>query len=289
MNMEKLQTNNEVIKSIEISKEEIEAINSINKFLDELSQEEIKYFNGPIGYEESTAEKIQEIFEKKKNKLEEKTFSSAEERHAFIFKAKREAEYESCSDVVEYKNNQLSRLIEFIEKQKIWKTKISTASNINYSVYIHKNFENFIQDLKKSEEYHKINSFAGQNRNSLYYISNSGVSLRIKMARLHPNGNIREALQHANELFLCVDEITDPDQKEKSVNGSSEFPSQIVSFEPRLGHRVEEFFTQNFINHQEGNFKSGIKILKEKDKIIIKNSDGYHSGHYINNIYNLER
>jgi len=148
--------------------------------------------------------------------------------------------------VVDYKNNQLNKLVEFIEKQEIWKTKFSTASNINYSPYKHENLNKFTEDLERSEEYHGLNSFAGQNRNSFYYISNSGLSLRIKMGKLHPNGNIREALKRPNELCVCLDEVTDPDYRPKSTKDSFEIKSEFISFVPKVGFRVEEFLTRDF-------------------------------------------
>lgn len=107
---------------------------------------------------------------------------------------------------------------------------------------------------------HKKFSFAGQNLNSIYFISNSGISLRIKPSSLFGNGNIQEALEHACESSFCIDDISDEDYKYKS----DEFPLKFVSFEPKIGYRVEEFFTKEFVDHAEGNFKPKIQIIKDK-------------------------
>lgn len=281
-NLENMKT----LKTIEISAEEIEAINSIQDFVFQLRTEEFEHFGGPIHYEEGVSEKIQELFQNKKAKLEKDQDLTKEKRDELRWIAKREAEYEACADVIDYKNEQLKRLTDFIESQKIWKAKFSTASNIGYSKYNHENMGVFIDDLEKSGEYHKRNSFAGQNFNSLYYISNSGISFRINMSDLHPNGDIEDSIQPLAELSICIDEVTDPDNSEViSKNGSSEFPSKIVSFDPKIGYRVEEFGTNDFRNHKNGDFASKIQVLKNNDKIIIKDFDASHPGHYINKIY----
>lgn len=279
-----IENSGEIIKSIEIPREEFKCLGDVTNFVSQLSKEEHQYFDGPIGYLAGANDEIEEIFQKKKSQLGEESLLG-KERHDFIFKAKRGAEYEVCKDVVDYKNNQLRKLIEFIEKQEIWKTKFSTASNINYSRHIFPDFNSFVKGLENSEEYHKMNSFAGQNLNSIYFISNSGLSLRIKMKDLHPNGNIVKSLQPSGELSICIDEITNPDYDKKSTKNSEEFPNEIVSFEPKLGYRVEEFCTNDFFSNRDSDFKSKIKVLKNKDKIIIEGFDGNHAGHYINKIY----
>jgi hypothetical protein len=278
--------NAEIFKTIEIPAEEIKSLRSIFDFVDKISLAEYERFNGPIQYPVGTGEKIQELFQEKKTKLEENQTLAKKEKDELRWFAKREAEYEACADVIDYKNEQLRKLTDFIESQKIWKTKFSTASNVGYSKYTHENFQTFIADLKKSEEYHKRNSFAGQNFNSIYYISNSGVSFRINMSELHPNGDIESSIQPLVELSIYVDEITDPDTNEViSKNDSEEFPSKIASFDPKIGYRVEEFGTNDFRNHEKGDFSSKIQVLKSNDKIIIKDFDASHSGHYINKIY----
>lgn len=279
-----IENSSEIIKSIEIPKEEFKCLGDITNFVKQLSVEENQYFDGPIGYLTGTKEEIEELFQNKKSKLDNDSLLG-QERHNAIFKTKREAEYEVCKDVVDYKNSQLEKLIKFIEKQEIWKTKFSTASNINYSRHIYPDFNSFVKGLENSEEYHKMNSFAGQNLNSIYYISSSGLSLRIKMKDLHPNGDIAKALQPSGELSICLDEVTDPDYEHKSLNGFIELPLKIVSFEPRVGYRVEEFCTNDFFNNGEVDFKSKIKVLKNKEQLIIKDYDGNHAGHYINKVY----
>jgi hypothetical protein len=278
--------NTEIFKTIEIPAEEIESLRSIFDFVDQLTLEENERFGGPIHNQTGAGEKIQKIFQEKKAKLEENNALTKEERSELSWMAKREAEYEVCADVINYKNEQLRKLTDFIENQKIWKTKFSTASNVEYSKYTHENFETFIDNLKKSEEIHKRNSFAGQNFNSLYYISNSGVSLRLNISDLHPNGNIEATIQPLEELTICIDEITDPDNNEAiSKIDSEEFPSKIVSFDPKIGYRVEEFGTNDLRDLKKGDFASKIQVLKNNDKIIIKNFDASHPGHYINKIY----
>lgn len=280
--------NNKILKSIEIPKQEIETLNSIFSFINQVSFEEYERFSGPIGYSSGISARIEELFRKKMAEVEANQSLSQQEKSKLGFKARREAEYEACADVINYKNEQLKKVVEFAESQKIWKAKFSTASNIDYSQYRYENTQAFVDDLGKSEEYHKEMSFAGQNLNSLYYVSNSGVSLRLKMEALHPNGNILDAVQQLAELSICVDDITDRSNQEIKAEGDLfERPLKTVSFTPKVGYRVEEFYTDDFRNHEEGNFKSKIKVLEDDNKIVVKDFDGSHSGHYINKIYNV--
>jgi hypothetical protein len=279
--------NHDCFRSIEVPEEEIKVLVSIADFAHQLSVQEHKDFGGSIFYPEGTREKIQELFQEKIAELKQKEGSlTAEEKENLGFRARREAEYEACSDVIDYKNKQLEMLIGFIESQVIWKTKLSTASNVDYSKYLHETFDDFVDALEKSEELHEKNSFASQNFNSLYYISNSGISLRINISALHSNGGIQAVIQPLEELSICFNDTIDrDDQGMETTRDSIAFPREIISFDPKIGYRVEEFGTNDFEEHHEGNFISKIEIKKEENRIVISNFERSHSGHCINKIY----
>ncbi len=258
--------NLEKIKDITIPIEEIKTVTAIRNFIGGLSAQEEKDWNGDIRYPEGVNDTIENL-------------SQARNRV--------DAEYEACKDVIDYKNSQLKKLLEFVESQKIWSAKFSTAINVSYNPSADNPREDFFLNLEKSEEFHKQLSFAGQNLNSIYYLTPSGMVLRIKVSNLHPNGNIRQVLQSFSELFTCLDEVTDDDVRGNQLNGVFKIDANFISFEPKVGYRLEEFYTKDFHNSKDDTFHSKIKVFKEDGKIVIRGHDNVHSGHFISKVEKL--
>jgi hypothetical protein len=277
---------NEDFKSIEVSKEEIEALKSIDKFLNKLVMTEELFDNGPIGFKVGTKKLIDELYEQKKSKLTEDSDPN------LFFKAKREAEYEAGKDVIEYKNQQLEKLINYIESFKIWKHKFSTSSSISYNKYSDFRFSG---DGKESNEYDILHTFAGQSKDSIYYISKGGASLRLKKSLLFSNDiefSIKKVMQKAQDLVVFRNwemEINENKSDWKTKEKWESFPAKDVSLTPKLGFYVEEFYSNEFdINSiGDGGYKSKIKLENNNKEIIIKNFDNAHSGHQVNrNFFN---
>lgn len=284
--MESQEFNAGNIQSAEVTAKEVETLKSIRDFTNQLFKEECQSFDGPIRYRKDAAQLIRDIFEERRKQ----TTSNLSQDNRLL---KHGIEYEICKDVIDYKNVQLKRLTEYIEKQPIWKTKFSTSKNIgdNYPIG---GFSQLISALEKSEEVDKKDNFAGKTEDSIYYVSRSGICLRLKRAYLLPSlyldevenkfHNINNVLVPSLDLSFYVNDVMFHKEIKKKSN-SEEYPLESVSFQPKLGYRVEEFLTEDFLNHKEGNFKSKIEITKKDNKLIVENFDYSHSGHLINKIY----
>ena len=279
--------NQELLKSIEIPANEIECLNSIKSFIGNISEKEFNDFDGAIGYPVGTNQRIKNLLEEKKAEIEKRDDSFTEDDKLYtLVKERARAQYEICRDVLEYQKDQLQKLTDFIESQNIWKSKFTTASNVNYYHWSDNPIEDFKESLAKSEELHAEISFAQLSRNSIYYISKAGISLRIKLDAMYGDGSIREALQDPMELILFIDDISDRDNyKAPSYKGKSIYPKKSISFEPKITCRVEEFSTKDFQEHTLGTFISPIKVYEENENFIVKDYNISHGGHYINKIY----
>ena len=66
---------------------------------------------------------------------------------------------------------------------------------------------------------------------------------------------------------------------------TGKYPKELVSFEPKLGYRVEEFATKEFRDCTDGDFISKIKVVQDDKDIVIKDYTNDHFGHCINKIF----
>ncbi len=201
-----------------------------------------------------------------------------------IWKAEHEAEYEICKDIIDYKNKQLEELTKFIENQPIWKYKFSTDSHLQYNRYLDFRFKG---DGSESKEYDEENSFAGQSKDSIYYISQSGVSLRLKKSLLFQHG-VKDMLQKPQDLIIFRDWELEAEDMKSDLEGANKivsFPTKAVSFEPKIGYYVEEFYTKGIDSQKNDDRVSKICINNEGEKILVKNFDDMHAGHQVNKIY----
>lgn len=287
--------NQETLKTIEIPEQEMECLHAIKDFVDTLSEKEYDDFDGPIGYPLGTKQKIEDLLKEKIAEIEKRDGPLTQDNKLSTYLEERaKAQYEICRDVLEYQKDQLAKLCEFIEKQNIWKSKFTTASNVIFQLYSDNPVEDFKALLAQSEELHAERSFAQQNRNSLYYVSNAGASLRIKTDVMYGEGSIRNALQKPMETILYVDDITDHENYRALLNtvlpptaikGTSFYPKKYISFEPKIACQVDEYATKDFREHSSGKFTSKINISKNNESIIVKGYEISHGGHYINKIF----
>lgn len=286
MNLEKPQFNN-FEKPIEIPKEELLVVQDIFSFVKKLPDgygSESKYAQSNTNF---TVEEIEEV----KTKELKQTLDSLPEDEAFDLrrKIKRESQYWANQGEIDFKNDQFEKLIQYIESQKIWKHKFSTNHAFALSQYHDFNFKG---DASESKIYDELNSYAGQNRDSIYYVSKSGLSLRLKKDLLMTKG-IKAVLQKPQELILFFNRreqqrqdfvVRETFNDIESFN-SMDLPAELVSFEPKLEFNVQEFSKFNFAENADADYKSDIQIVKNGDRIIIKNYDNEHTGHQINKIY----
>lgn len=287
MNLEKPQFNN-FEKRIEIPKEELQVVKDITSFLEKLSEESYSddsiYTRKQHSFSESECEEI--IRNEQKSKLET---LSGDDKLELERKILREAQYMANQANIDFTNDQFEKLTQYIESQKIWKHKFTTNHAFALSQYHDYSFKG---DASESKEYDALNSYAGQGRDSIYYVSKSGLSLRLKKDLLMTKG-LKAVLQKPQELILFFNrreqQRQDLDTKEtfndiESLN-SMDLPAELVSFEPRLEFNVQEFSKFNFAENVDADYKSDIQIVKNGDRIIIKNYDNEHTGHQINKIY----
>lgn len=287
MNLEKLQSNN-FEKPIEIPKEELEIVKNISSFLDNLSKEtysgESKY---ALAKHSFSAEECEEILRDEQKSILDTL--SGDDKFDLERKIKRQAQYMANQGDIDFTNDQFEKLTNYIEDQKIWKHKFTTNHAFALNQYHDFNFKG---DGSESRTYDEYNSYAGQGRDSIYYVSKSGMSLRLKKDLLMTKG-LKAVLQKPQELILFFNrrekQRQDLDVREtfndiESFN-SMDLPAELVSFEPKLEFNVQEFSKFNFAENADAAYKSDIQIVKNGDRIIIKNYDNEHTGHQINKIY----
>jgi hypothetical protein len=235
----------------------------------------------------------------KKSSLNYKGLKDAEITEK-LFLLKRESEYESLKSFFDYKNEQLRKITSFLDSQKIWRNKFTTASNVpGYERWLADSEgkdiaeKKFKEWLSMSDKIHKRNTYAGQNTNSIYYISESGACVRIKTAELYDvNGihqlgsNLEKVVLEPNEVFTCVDDRSDEDYSKKygtKKDGYDICSKEYTSFTPIVGNRVVEY-SQKL--DQAGLIElPPIKIFEEGKLLKIQNTTNEHWGHCINKIY----
>lgn len=275
-------------KSVEIKEEEFRVIRDIFSFSEKLSKETYiensthAFTNSNFTAEELEQRKVAEL---------SKTLASLSEDEAFDLKRKikRQAQYEAYKADIDFRNEQFEKLVQYIESKEIWKHKFSTNYSFNLGQYDEIDFKG---DGSESRYYDELNAFAGQSRDSLYYVSKSGLSLRLKRSLLHEKG-ISSVLQEPQELILFFNrreqQRRDLDIKE-SFNeidnlNAIDFPSELVSFEPKLEYNAFEFSKFDFNKNTNSGYTSSIQIIENQGRTIVKNYDNEHPGHQINKIY----
>ena len=284
-----LEKKNELpFKSIEIPKEELKIVQNIFEFSDKISDE--GWDEDSVYAYSNSKFTVEEIIERRTNELSA-TLNTLPEDKKFELQAKiqREAEYEKRKGDIDYENAQFKRLTQFIENQPIWKYKFSTNRPFQLGQYHEYNYKG---DASESQKADSLYSYAGQGRDSIYYVSYSGLSLRLKKDLLMTNG-LKKVLQKPQELILFFNK-REQQRNDLKVNesfddiegfNSTDFPAEVISFEPKLGYNTEEFTKFDFFQDINSNYKSNIEVIRSNDRVIVKNYDNTHTGHQINKIY----
>lgn len=110
-------------------------------------------------------------------------------------------------------------------------------------------------------------------KDSLYYLTPEGISLRLKMASA-ASGDINQVIRSCKEVTFFEDE------------------NNNISFEPRIGLTVQEYVSPEFLGLQNSDrtrepFESKIRIYKQDNRVIlIRNVPNglHHTGHTVNAI-----
>jgi hypothetical protein len=277
--MEKFPNKNEKVTVIEGRKfpqEEIEALKNIRSYADKISTE-----IDDMSEEEYDAIKLPENYHAKiKELFQEKIANKPDIGEDAKFSVMRNAEYVVCKNYIDFKNSQFDRLESYIEEMNIWRAKFSSSVKILPDTHHHENFQDFQEDL--SREYNqksKTYGFAGQGEDSIYFLSESGISLRMKKANLL-RGSFANVLQPPMDLVLFTDNFG----REFMDKVKNPFPKDKTSFEPQLGYQVYEFGTSDI---QEGSIKedsSRVRVVDDKGFLCVENTKSDHMGHYINHI-----
>lgn len=245
------------LKSIEVSAEEIKLLKEVQKYWDKILDEGDEDYNGPLF---GSNQEVNDLW-KQKEAAEEQRISSLNESEKWqaSWLLKQAAQYEVLKDQIDYKNEQLRKLIIYIEEQPIWKYKFTTSNDSR-------------------------SKFANQDFDSIYYLTDSGVSLRLKKDLYL--SKLRSMLQKPNDLSIFISQdcgINDT----KRQSRQEEIPEKYVSLEPKVGYQVQEYYSDELRLQEEGNFKSKIKVVKSGDKIIISGFNGDHMGHFVDKIESL--
>lgn len=277
---------NEIVKPVEeitrreTPKEELQAVKEIYEFMEQLADDKGEAFEP-----RKSQHTVAELVELKTTSLEQELGRlPPKEKLALEFKIKREAEYEAFKGEIDFRNDQLKRLTEYIETKDIWKTKFSTSQSVRADQF---NNLSFAGDGSESRNYDQQNSFAGQSRDSIYFVSKSGLSLRLKVDELFGKDGFRAVLRSPKELIIFLNR-KEKDKRHLEILGGNDFqdyPEEIISFTPQLGYNVEEFRSSNFGEDSSSNFKSQIEVKKQAGRLTVKNYDTDHSGHQVNRIF----
>lgn len=273
---------------IEISAQEIKGFSSIRQFVDDLSEQENIDFKDKEYDAADVKTQIKKLFQQKFDAAQSQLATlSGNDAISLKFKLQREAEYEAYKEVVDYKNEQFQKLLAFIENQGIWKSKFTTSRNSEFNIKENK----FDKDSERVDEY---SSFAGQPRDSIYFLSHNNVSLRLKRDNLLTHG-ISKVLQPPCELSIYIDPRVDRDielEAEKEAGGKKEhqeaFKLEYISLEPKIGYRVYEYLSDELTAKTSGDFTSPIEKWSNDQLLVVKNIDKHHSGHQISKIEDLE-
>lgn len=284
-----------VTKEIIIPKEELQQLKDISDFWEKMIEED----DHTVKFPENAMAKINEAFDRLRNEF---LASGEPEDTSTNLRLRREAEYEVMKDEVDYRMSLLSRLVEYIEsKPNLWKFKFSTSPSYQLDKFSDKHFAG---DGSESKQRDECQTFAGQSKDSIYYVTNSGVSLRLKQDKLIIDGRSHESvysyekmLQRPMELVLFVAN-RDPNNAEQEFDSSAnEFrvKASYTSFEPTLEYQVVECMSKREIGNMTDNpnmdFKSSIKVDRSGDKVrvtgISMENHDFHQGHQVNRIWKL--
>ena len=223
-------------KTIQIPKEELQAVQDIFSFTEKLSAEG---YSDDSSYALSNSHfTVEELEEIKINELKQTLNSlSREEQHDLRRKIKRQAQYESYKGEIDFKNDQFEKLTQYIDSQKIWKHKFSTCHSFNLGWYDEMNFKG---DGSESKLVDEVNSFAGQSRDSIYYVSKSGICLRLKRSLLIEDG-IQKVLQKPQELILFFNRR---EQQKRDLNVKETFNDiENLNYDnEHPGHQVNKIY-----------------------------------------------
>lgn len=158
--------------------------------------------------------------------------------------------------IIDLENRYLEKTIQFLDSLNIWKTKFTTRKE---------------SDLVSEEE--------KEATESIYYVTKSGQSLRIRKYSLLKDG-LAESIEPFMEKIFYIDK-----QYEDSYNRSN------VSEQVEKGLFVVEYTTDEFQEAQNNpdaqEFISRVRRYEKDGKIIYLNPvDGYkHRGYSVNKIY----
>jgi len=252
-----------------IPQREMFALQEIKNFIKKMVEDSPEFARGGIKMVDGK-QRIEELFEKKK-----KEYTGSKDEFMWHFVLKRDAEYEVSKEQIEYRNNQLHKILCYIESLKIWAYKFTSSDR--YSHY-HKKFTTSLRD-----DLH-YRRFAHQNKDSLYYLSKSGLCIRLQHTYLLTRG-IEDLLRNPNEVFLCTIPWTDNyKRKDKKIS----FPLNEISFIPKHSYQVEEFCSKELVEEEiTTDFKTPLKVSRYANRLIIENFYGEHTGHIIDQVEKL--
>jgi hypothetical protein len=286
---------NGVSKEITIPKEELQQLKDISDFWAKMLADD----DHTVKFPENAMAKINAEFDRLKAEF---LNSGESEDNSTNLRLRRKAEYEVMKDEVDYRMSLLNRLIEYIEsKPNLWKFKFSTSPSYQLDKFSDKHFSG---DGSESKQRDECQTFAGQSKDSIYFVTNSGVSLRLKQdwlvidARSHESVySFKKMLQRPMEFVFFVAN-RDPDKAEQEFDTqASEFrvKADQTAFEPTLEYQVIECMSKrengDLLENSNADFKSGIKVEHSGEKVrvagISMENHDFHQGHQVNRVWKL--
>lgn len=266
---------------ISIPKEEIMAIWDIQNYWAKLLEET----EHNVMISKASKEKVTKKYQELLAKIDHPIAAGSKEDLSLY----REAEYLENQTLVDNRQALIKKLISHIEEKKgIWKHKFSTSNSVQINQYDDKGFSGNGQESKDRDA---IQSFAGQSRDSLYYVTNSGATIRLKVDLLFHDDTTRykDILRPPKEKIIFVNKIARNKDYKVVQDGKTIFLHDMCSEIPTLDYNVEEFESQTFdTSIHDQDFQSPISTINTEIGLEIKNFTEDHSGHQVNQIWEIQ-
>jgi len=243
-----------------IPNEEMLRLTEINAKLKEFKDQE-KNERAILGFDFEKADEEYELAKREVDAMRGREFAREESNekieHDRLLKIAQEKLYETYQriyrPIIELENRHLAQVVQFLDSLDIWKTKFTTRDE-----------NRFASDEEKNDT------------DSLYYVTKTGQSLRIRRY-----GLLKDGLSGSIEPFM--EKIFFIDNQYESFRDRAN-----VSEQAENGLFVMEYTTDDFLNAQNNpgaqEYKSRIRRYEKDGKIIYLNPvDGYrHRGYSVN-------
>lgn len=265
--MESLEQGDPSAQNLELPQEELNNLLIIQPALNDLIAEDEKKRVGlsPLPTEQEIQRQIATL-SKDSPKEKDDPLGMKKMSHQIRLRGQVMSQYQDLFEQHnEISKGKLRRTEEMMDSAAAWKHKFTTESRI-----------------RKGED-------------SIYYMSEHGVSQRLKTSRLTRQG-LRGVVEPLADRIIFIDEQQsflpqeqkDRVRKELGENFVDCFPVKAASLEPRIGYSVQEYFSSRLMqeqgrkSHQQGHDYVTLRRHGDLFIVLCDKIEQTHSGHKVN-------